>query len=148
MILTEKFYRIHSSRDSEEKLALKKESFLEISLFKKIYDKYVNDGLPRKQELISFLQSEYKINTTYSPSVATTIIDSIQKYFKEYGINHSKNNSDDKKREIESDLKEFLVKKNTINIKINSPIGNFDLEATNKEEFEKVIKIINTIWHE
>ena len=149
MSITNKFSKISSSRDPNEKLAIKKGSFLNIPLFKKIFEKYSNVGLPKKPELSKFLESEYKINPIYSPSVAKTIIDSIQKYFKEYGKNYIKQNeSTSLRKEVETSLDDFATKKSSINIKITSPIGNFNLEATNKEGFEKILKVINTLWDE
>ena len=147
MALTETFYKISSSNDPNEKLALKRDSFLEIPLFKKIFEKYSDIGLPKKEELIRFLESEYNINPTYAPSVAKTIIDSIQKYFREYGKKYFETKNEvAEKKEIETNLNDFLKKKNSINIKITSPIGNFNLEAASKEDFEKIMKIINTLW--
>lgn len=147
MNLTERFHKISSSRDPEEKLRLKKEAFLNIPLFKIIFEKYFHTGLPKKSELSRFLESEYKINPTYSPAVVKTIIDSIEKYFKEYGKSYVKDENI-LKRETEKSLNDFSEKKNLINIKITSPIGNFNLEAASKKEFEKIMKIINTLWDE
>ncbi len=149
MNLTEKFHKISSSRGPDEKLKIKRRAFISIPLFKKIFEEYSSSGLPKKSELSKFLESEYKINPIYSPSVAKTIIDSIQKYFKEYGKNYIKpNESTSLRKEFETSLDDFTVKKNSINIKITSPIGNFNLEAANKDEFEKILKIINTLWDE
>jgi len=148
MDLTKRFYEISLSRDPKEKLMLKREAFKEIPLFKQIFEKYFNIGLPKKSELLTLLKEEYKINPLYAPSVSKTIIDSIQKYFKEYGKNYLDPLKDYTKKEIEPDLRKFFVKNNSINMKITSPIGNFDLEAANKEEFEKIIKIISILWDE
>jgi hypothetical protein len=145
--LSDRFNKIFSSKDPNEKLIIKREAFLNIPLFKKVFDEYLNKGLPKKLELMNYLENEYKINPTYSSSVSGTIIDSIQKYFKEYGNNSLKTQEEViGRKEIETHLLDFAPKNNSINIKITSPIGNFNLEATNKEELEKILKIINTLW--
>ncbi len=148
MNLTEKFYKISSSKDPHEKLMIKREAFMNISLFKQIFEKYFNTRLPKKPELSIFLESEYNINPTYSSYVAKIILDSIQMYFREYGKNYVKSNENSLKKETETSLNNFFGKKNSIHIKIESPIGNFNLEATNKEEFGKILKIINALWDE
>lgn len=147
MKLTDRFYKISSSNESEKKLMIKREAFLNIPLFKRIFEKYSNKGLPKKSELSEFLESEYNVNATYSPSVANAIIDSIQKYFREYGSNYIKFQHENTiKKEVETNLNDFTGRKDSINIKVTSPIGNLNLEASNREEFEKILKIINTLW--
>jgi hypothetical protein len=149
MSLTEKFNRISSSKDPNEKIMIKKETFLNIPLFNKIFDKYSKTGLPNKLELSNFLELEYNISPHYSPSVSKTIIDFIHNYFRDYGKKYlSHQNEIISKKEVETNLDDFFEKKKSINIKITSPVGNFDLEATNKKEFEKILKIINTLWDE
>jgi len=149
MHLSKRFYKISSSKDPDEKLKIKRKAFMNIPLFKQILQKYPNLKLLEKLELSKILESEYNINPTYSSSVAKTIIDSIQKYFREYEKNYlSPQNENISKKEMETSLNDFTEKKNLINIKITSPIGNFNLEAANKEEFEKILKIINTLWNE
>lgn len=147
MILSKKFYELSSSSDPNYKLEIKKNSFLNIHLFKEIFEKYSDIGLPKKEELIRFLESKYKINPTYSPSVAKTLFDSVQKYFREYGKKYpSQNNEIIPKKEIETSLNDFAKKKDSISIKVISPIGNFSLEASNKKEFDKIVKIIEPLW--
>jgi len=143
MILTGKFHKLSSSNDPNEKLEIKRESFLNIPLFKKIFEKYSDTGLPKKEELIRFLESEYNINPTYAPSVVKTLFDSMQKYFREYGKKYLPSKSEIvPKKEIETNLNDFTKKKGSISIKVISPIGNFNLEASSKEEFNKIVKII------
>ncbi len=148
MSLTKRFHKISSSKDPNEKLKIKRKAFMSIPLFKQVFQKYSNSKLPEKLELSRILELEYRINPTYSSNVSETIIDSIQKYFRDYGNKYvSPTIEIAPKKEVE-DLGQFLKKKDSINIKITSPIGNFNLEATNKEEFEKIIKIINFLWDE
>ena len=147
MKLTKQFYKISSSTDPDEKLRIKRGAFLNIPLFREVFEKYKAKELPKKTGLSKFLEEEYGINPSYSPTVAKTFIDSIHRYFKEFG--KEKQISENKPiqiRKVEENLSNDLGKKNSVNIKINSPIGNFNLEATNKEEFEKVMRIISVLW--
>jgi hypothetical protein len=146
MSLSERFYKIAESKDPNEKLLIKGIAFLEIPLFRIIFDRYSKIGLPSKKELCKILESEYKISQRYSSYISHAILDSISKYFKEYGKNVVNSLEIKIGKERETNLDEFTQKKDFVNIKINSPLGNFNLEATNKDEFEKIIKIINALW--
>lgn len=148
MILTKKFYKLSSSNDPNEKLEIKRKSFLNVPLFKKVFEKYSKFGLPRKNELIIFLESEDNINPTYSPSVAKTIIDSINKYFKEYGINPTKVGQGlftaTMKKEDES--LPFDRREGIMNIKVTSSKGTFNINVINKDGIEIAQKLIKDLW--
>lgn len=150
MNLTERFYNITESIDPNEKLLIKRKAFLEIPLFKLIFDTYSKSGLPHKKELRKILESDYKISQRYSSYVANVIIESISKYFKEYGINLTKTEQSPYtlilKKEVETKLSDFDRKKSIMNIKITSTKGSFNLDVVNKDGIGIAQKLIKDLW--
>lgn len=146
MCLTERFYKLVNSEDPNELLLIKGNAFLEIPLFKIIFDRYSKTGLPPKTKLVETLEGDYKISSRYSSQVANSIIDSISKYFKRYGETIPSQEGEAGMGGKVNNIKNLDKKIEIVNIRINSPIGNFNLEATNREEFEKVMKIISVLW--
>ena len=163
MKLTDVFQRIASPRSPNDDLKAKQEAFMEIPLFKEIFEKYSKHGLPEEPYLSNVLQSDYLLKPRYAVLVSGIIREFISKYFSGYGTNQFEEMSSSSDildpNEGVRGLKNILsVKKNIypINIHIISPIGNFNLKASNKTDFgdlvqnklSKIWEAIDLLWRE
>lgn len=145
MKLTDGFRKVLYSKNSLEIINIKKEAFMNIGLFKEIFDKYYKKGLLDINQLTNVLESEYKINKTYAPLVAKVINFSISEYFQGYNISKLNDNLIIKNKTNEID--NIHIKNVSFSVNIISPVGKFIFEASNKSEAKELMKTkLTKIW--
>ncbi|GEM_PF-3833379 len=126
MQLTPLYKRIIAPNYEGDDLKAKQEAFLSVPLFKNIYDKYREHGLPKDEYFSNALANEYNLNDRNRSIVSNIVRTFIAENFPRYG---------------EQSIKEDTVVQSQISEK--KPEGNADpfIPTPNLEGFEVELRI-------